>query len=142
MIGSRRSAGSAAETLQSVAYDADGRRLIGFFAASHGPSAPGILVAHESPGVTEHVKERALRLADLGYAAFVLDLFGVHDLDLDAARQHTTEVMATPGLMYTRANAALKVLASQPNVDPKRLGAVGFCLGGVVALELARHHAS
>lgn len=60
--------------LRPISYAVDGAQLTGFFADSSEPSAPGILVAHESPGVTEHVKGRAQRLAELGYAAFALGL--------------------------------------------------------------------
>jgi dienelactone hydrolase len=108
---------------------------------SNGKSAAGILVAHESPGITEHVKWRAEALAERGYVAFALDLFGARDLDLDEARRQSSLVMMTPGLMYARANAALTVLANQANVDSGRLAAIGFCLGGVTVLELARHGA-
>lgn len=128
-------------TLRRISYDVDGVTLEGFFAGASRRLAPGILVAHESPGLTEHIKERTRRLAEIGYAAFALDLFGAHDLDIERARRLSSEVMTTPGLMYARANAALKVLASQAGVDPQRLAAIGFCLGGVVALELARHNA-
>jgi dienelactone hydrolase len=129
-------------TLRTIAYQADGVRLIGLLAdGSNGNSAPGVLVAHESPGMTEHVKGRASALAEQGYVAFALDLFGAHDLDLEEARRHSSLVMTTPGLMYARANAALMVLANQTNVDSARLAAIGFCLGGITVLELARHGA-
>lgn len=129
-------------TLRSITYQAGDTKLMGFLAdGSNGRTAPGVLVAHESPGVTEHVKGRALRLAEQGYVAFVLDLFGAHDLALDEARRHSKAVMETPGLMFARANAALDVLADQAHVDPAQLAAVGFCLGGVTVLELARHGA-
>jgi dienelactone hydrolase len=128
--------------LQSLEYECDGVKLSGFLAdGSRGTPAPGILVAHESPGITQHVQGRTLALAQMGYVAFALDLFGKHDLDLDEARRQSSLVMSTPGLMYARANAALAALARQPTVDRERLAAMGFCLGGVTVLELARHGA-
>ena len=88
-------------TLRPIEYQADGVRLTGFLAdGSKGGPVPGVLVAHESPGVTEHVKERALALSEEGYVAFALDLFGAHDLTLEEARRHSSLVMTTPGLMY------------------------------------------
>jgi dienelactone hydrolase len=129
-------------TLHPIDYQVDGVPLKGYMAdGSKGNSAPGILVAHESPGVTEHVKGRTRALAEQGYVAFALDLFGAHDLDLEEARRQSSLVVRTPGLMYARANAALEVLASQATVDSARLAAIGFCLGGVTVLELARHGA-
>jgi dienelactone hydrolase len=128
--------------LQSLDYRCDGVTLTGYLAdGSGGKAAPGILVAHESPGITKHVQARTLALAALGYVAFALDLFGKHDLDMEEGRRHTALVVRTPGLMYARANAALAVLARQPAVDRERLAAIGFCLGGVTVLELARHGA-
>lgn len=129
-------------TLRPIEYEVDGTRLIGLLAdGSRRRTVPGVLVAHESPGVTEHVKGRALRLAERGYVAFALDLFGGHDLALEDARRHSSLVVNTPGLMFARAHAALGVLAAQEHVDASRLGAIGFCLGGATVLELARHGA-
>lgn len=128
--------------LQPIEYGSDNLKMTGYFAdGARGRKAPGVLVAHESPGVTDHVKSRAERLADEGYVAFALDLFGGRDLPLDIARQKSAEVMNTPGLMFARANAALGVLAQHKFVDAARLAAIGFCLGGVTVLELARHGA-
>jgi dienelactone hydrolase len=129
-------------TLQPIEYEVDGTRLTGLLAdGSQGRTVPGVLVAHESPGVTEHIRGRALRLAEHGYVTFALDLFGGHDLPLEDARRHSTLVVNTPGLMFARADAALRVLAAQERVDASRLAAIGFCLGGATVLELARHGA-
>jgi len=46
-------------------------------------------------------------------------------------------LLSNPHLLRTRALAALKVLGTDPRVDPKRLAAIGFCLGGTTVLELA-----
>ena len=128
-------------TLQAIEYHAD-IPLRGLLAdGSNGRRVPGVLVAHESPGLTPHIRERTLALAAEGYVAFALDLFGVPDLSLEQAREHTGLVRTTPGLMHARARAALQVLERHGYVDAARLGAVGFCLGGAVALELARHRA-
>lgn len=123
-------------------YHVDGVTLTGFFAdgAARG-RAPGILVAHEAPGVGEHVKQRAGMLAECGYVAFALDMYGQANLPLDEAREHSHRIMADAALMRRRARAALDVLAAHPHCDSTRLAAVGFCLGGAVALELARDRA-
>jgi dienelactone hydrolase len=129
-------------TLREMRYQADGVALTGFLAdGSGGRPAPGVLVAHEAPGLTEHAKGRALALAEQGYVALALDLYGARDLDLEEAFRQSVQVMTTPGLMYARANAALEALSDQACVDAGRLAAIGFCLGGVAALELARHGA-
>lgn len=129
-------------TLSPIDYHTDNLRVTGYLAdGSKGRRAPGILVAHESLGITARVKERALALAEQGYVAFALDLFGKQDFDLEEARRQTAPCFETPGLLYARAAAGLEILASQANVDTARLAAIGFCLGGVTVLELARHGA-
>lgn len=100
--------------------------------------APGVLVAHEAIGMNDHVKGRAERLANLGYVALVLDLYGAAELDLPTAQKMSAELMRTPGLLLTRAMAGLEVLARHPGADADRLAAIGFCQGGSTVLELAR----
>ena len=125
--------------VRDIEYAVDGVALTGILAEPTGAApAPGILIAHEAPGVTEQVRERARRLAEAGYVAFALDLYGERGLPLEQARAHAQRLMADAALMRRRARAALEVLASQPKCDRGRLGAIGFCLGGIVALELAR----
>ena len=61
-----------------AAYDADGAHMIGQYVVDDGTSArrAGVLVCHEGPGLTEHTKKIAARLASLGYAAFAMDYHG------------------------------------------------------------------
>jgi dienelactone hydrolase len=129
--------------LRPIAYRVGGVELTGYLAdGSNGGTVPGVLLAHESTGVSEHIKRRAVRVAELGYVAFVLDLFGAHDLDVQGDGRRLTSLMfETPGLMFERAGAALELLAAQDHVDAARLAAIGFCLGGITVLELARHRA-
>jgi dienelactone hydrolase len=125
--------------LERLDYEEGGVRLGGWLAdGSGGKAAPGVLVAHEAPGVGAHVKARAERLAERGYVALALDLYGGEGFSLDEARALHQQMMETPGLMVRRAMAALDALQDRPCVDPDRLAAVGFCQGGITALELAR----
>src|ERR1044072_5788468 len=64
--------------LQPIRYEASGKAYTGFLAdgSGGGGPAPGLLVIHEGGGLTEHTKGRALRLAELGFVAFAMDLFG------------------------------------------------------------------
>lgn len=113
--------------------------MTGYLAdGSAGKRVPGVLVAHEALGVNDHVKARAQALAELGYVAFALDLYGEASLSLEAARARHTELMAAPGAIFRRASAALQVLASHQSSDDDRLAAIGFCQGGITSLELAR----
>lgn len=124
---------------QDLHYTFGGLKMSGFFACgSGGTPVPAVLVCHEAVGINDHVRTRAKRLADLGYAAFALDLYGAEGLPRDEAIARHIELMTTPGLMLNRARAALACLMGQPGVDQDRVAALGFCQGGITSLELAR----
>jgi dienelactone hydrolase len=133
--------------LQPIGYEASGRTYTGFLAdGSGGGRAPGMLLIHEAGGLTDHIKARAARLAEAGYIAFAMDLFGP---DLEPPAPGRPETMAAPQALVrqlrddvaefrARVAAALGVLQAHPHVDPARLAAIGYCLGGAAAIELAR----
>jgi dienelactone hydrolase len=108
----------------------------------HG-TRPGVRVFHEWTGLQPFEKERADRLARLGYAAFAADVYGkgVRAKDREEAARLSGIYKSDRKLMRARAAAALDVLKSQKRVDATRLAAVGYCFGGTVALELARSRA-
>lgn len=122
-----------------LSYDVGGRTHTGYLARpSGGAGGPGVLVIHGGGGLSAHARERADRLAALGYIAFAADLFG-HKVDgLEHAQSLTRQLTSNWQDMRLRAIAALDVLRRQPGVDSDRLAAIGFCFGGQVALELAR----
>jgi dienelactone hydrolase len=125
--------------LQAIDYAANGRSYRGFLAdGSGGRPAPGILVAHEGGGLTDHPKGRAERLAELGYVAFALDLFGDQAPTLDDKMALVRSLRADIAELRARAAAALEVLTGHDNVDSARLAAIGFCFGGSAMIELAR----
>jgi len=101
---------------------------------------PGIVVVHEWWGITKHMHDEARRLAGQGYTAFVADMYGDaktadNPKDADAL---SASVMKNPHAMETRFNAAREELAKQPTVDRGRIGAMGYCFGGAVVLNMAR----
>jgi dienelactone hydrolase len=128
---------------QHIKYSCDGTVLSGYLAeaAASDKPAPAILLAHEAPGMSQLMRDRADALARLGYVAFALDLHGATGFDQDEARRRHLELMETPSLIHDRAHAALDLLADQPSVDATRIGAVGFCQGGITVMELARSRA-
>jgi len=126
-------------SLQPVPYDCEGTTLTGYLAMPMSDQpVPGVLVAHEAVGVSDHVKSRAAALADIGYAAFALDMYGSVPSSPEESNGLHTELFDVPGLLLNRANAGLRTLAAQPGVDSSRLAAIGFCQGGITVLELAR----
>ncbi|WP_068876402.1 MULTISPECIES: dienelactone hydrolase family protein [unclassified Phenylobacterium] len=124
-----------------VAYSAENVEFIGtvFAPTGSGPAA-GVLVAHESNGITRHTLDAAERLAGLGFVALAVDYQGggVSLTDRDEMMRRYAWFMADPSHIRTRLAAALDVLLAQPRVDPSRVAAVGYCYGGTAVLELAR----
>ena len=125
---------------QTVAYHQDGTVFEGYLAYDDLSRArrPGVLVVHEWWGLNDYAKERARQLAALGYVALAADMYGQGAVtgDPQEAAKWSGELKGKP-VLRARAQAALKVLAENPLVDPRRLAAIGFCFGGTTVLELA-----
>ncbi len=101
---------------------------------------PGVLVCHEWWGNNEYSESRAKQLAQLGYVAFALDLYGKGKSTTDPkqASEWMGALTADPKNLRERAAAGLAVLADNPRTDATNLAVIGYCMGGTVALELAR----
>ena len=116
---------SGDETVNGILYTPQGK----------GPF-PALVVIHEWWGLDDWIKEEASKLADQGYAALAIDLYrGKVAKTPDEAH----EIMR--GVPGDRAHrdllAATAFLRSQKNVDPKRVGSMGWCMGGGYSLDLA-----
>jgi dienelactone hydrolase len=124
----------------NITYEVDGTTLTGYRAddETRGPHRPGVLVVHQGRGLADHTRERARMLAELGYVAFALDMFGETPADMQHAMKLLHKLGSDPPLLRKRALAGLDQLRMQANVDRSRLAAIGYCFGGVVVLELAR----
>jgi dienelactone hydrolase len=101
---------------------------------------PGVLVVPEWWGKNEYIKQRAKQMAEQGYVAFAVDMYGDGKVTTDPAQagQWAGAFYKDGALMRNRALAGLNVLRSQPNIDKSKIAAIGFCFGGTVALELGR----
>jgi dienelactone hydrolase len=127
---------------ETCTYTDAGTRLQGFLAYDEKVSGkrPGVLVMPEAFGLGKNAKNRAQRLAELGYVALGGDPFGdgKEFTDLQDAIKVAGALMADPAKFRARARAGIDKLASLPQVDATRLAAMGYCMGGTFALELAR----
>ncbi|GAA5513787.1 hypothetical protein Dcar01_02534 [Deinococcus carri] len=126
-----------AEELQFRAGD---RTLSGYLArpAVQREAAPGVLVLHEIFGLTDAMRAVADRLARAGYVALAVDLFAGQNRAVCMSRMLAgtfLHPLEHQGVRDTR--RALEVLGGLPGVDPARLGAIGFCLGGSLAVAMA-----
>jgi dienelactone hydrolase len=125
-----------------VELDHDGTHLRGYAALpdSPGPS-PAVLVMHSALGIAYERNEiTARKLADLGCVAVCTDMYGAEHEGVsanDAGRAYA-DILATPEVQRARTVAWFEHVASRPDVDATRVAAIGFCYGGMTALELAR----
>ena len=133
----------AAVKTETVEYEHAGTKLKGFVAYDDAAPGkrPGVVVFPEWWGLNDYAKSRAKQLAGLGYVAFAADLYGdgkVIDLaHPDDAKGMATFLRSNQAVWRGRAQAAFQQLAARPNVDASKIAAIGYCLGGSTALQLA-----
>jgi dienelactone hydrolase len=101
---------------------------------------PGVLVVHEWWGHNEYARMRARMLAELGYTALAVDMYGdgkqaAHPQD---AGKFSGEVRKNLPLAKVRFDAARQLLVKHPTVNSGQIAAVGYCFGGAIVLEMAR----
>ncbi len=101
---------------------------------------PGVLVVPEWWGVNSYARRRARMLAELGYTAFVADMYGDGRVVTtpDDASKLSSEAMKNFDVAKARFMAAMEFLKKEPTVDPTRIAAIGYCFGGGVVLNMAR----
>lgn len=122
-------------------YFHDNARLQGFLAMDEGTQKkPAVIVAHDWSGCNEFAKNKAKMLADLGYIGFALDMFG--EGRVGATTEEKTALiqpfMTDRLLLQARIKAAFETVLEIPQVDTRRIAAIGFCFGGLCVLDLAR----
>lgn len=130
---------------EEISYSAGGVTMKGYVAwddAIEG-KRPGVLVVHEWWGHNDYPRKRADMLAELGYTALALDMYGEgrtaeHPAD---AEKFMMEVVGNLDTARARFDAALEWLKAHPTVDPARTAAIGYCMGGGVVLHMARYGA-
>ena len=106
----------------------------------HPPQAPraAVLVFPTIMNPTPSVIEKARSLASHGYLAFVADLYGRQPGSFDEAREYALAIRQTPEMYRARLRAALQAVATLDAAEGLPIAAIGFCMGGQAALELAR----
>jgi dienelactone hydrolase len=131
---------NAKVTAQPVEYNHNGTVLEGYLAYDDAVKGkrPGVLVVHEWWGLNDYVRTRVSKLAELGYVAFALDMYGKGILteDPQEAKKLSGHLSGQP-IMRQRARAGLDILKNNSQVDPTRIAAIGYCFGGTTVLELA-----
>lgn len=108
--------------------------------SSHDQSRPAVLIVPTWMGLNDFVRQKADALAELGYVAYGVDLFGDGKVAQNAeeAQKLITPLVADRQLICDRLEMALQTVQSHPLVDPSKCAAIGFCFGGMSVLELAK----
>jgi carboxymethylenebutenolidase len=99
---------------------------------------PGVVVIHEAYGLNDNIKDITRRFAVNGYAALAVDLFNDRNRAICMARYMTAMLIGSverAGISDLK--TALTYLAAISEVDPQRIGAIGFCMGGGFAVAWA-----
>lgn len=104
------------------------------------PPRPAILIAHDWSGRNEFACAKAKILAEMGYIGFALDMYGNGRI---GASTHEKKALMEPLvndrlLLRERIRAAYDAVIGMPEVDNNQIGIIGFCFGGLCALDLAR----
>lgn len=126
---------------EEVRYSVGETQLTGYFAfPRNARQAPAVLVVHEWWGHNEYARKRADMLAQLGYVAFALDMYGDGKVTghPKEANAFMMEVVNNAEAAKARFDKGLELLKQHPAADPQKVAAIGYCFGGAVAMSMAR----
>ncbi len=127
---------------EEISYSVDGVVLKGYLAYDEAVvgQRPAVLVVHEWWGHNDYARRRARMLAEMGYTAFAVDMYGEGKQadHPDDAGKFMSEVLENMETGAARFNAALELLKNHETTDPERVAAIGYCFGGGVVLHMAR----
>jgi dienelactone hydrolase len=127
---------------RTIEYTVEGTLLEGYFVwddSWDGPR-PAVAVAHTWAGRGEFECGKARKLAEQGYVGFALDMYGKGILGTGPEENAAlmNPLLEDRALLQKRINGAIECLREQPQVNAAQVAAMGFCFGGLCALDLAR----
>jgi dienelactone hydrolase len=127
---------------ESVSYSADTVTLNGFVAYDQNSTEkrPVVLIVHEWWGPGDYVRSRAKQLAEMGYLAMAVDMYGNGRMgnNPQEAGALATPFYTNPQLTKSRFDAALNKIKTYPQADTANIAAIGYCFGGTVVLNVAK----
>jgi dienelactone hydrolase len=126
---------------KEVVYSSGTTELKGFIAyPATTEKRPAVIVVHEWWGHNDYARARAKQLADMGYVGFAIDMYGNGKVAShpDDAKKFMMEAMGNMDEAAKRFDAAKALIASDPRVDGSKVAAIGYCMGGAIALHMAR----
>jgi dienelactone hydrolase len=127
---------------KEIEYQANDVTLKGYYVFDNAimEKRPGVLVAHDWSGRNQFACDKAKKMAELGLVGFALDLYGNAEVfeSKEEKMAHMKPLMENRKLLARRMLCALDTIKKLEPVDKKRIGAIGFCFGGLAVLDLAR----
>jgi len=127
---------------EELKYAVGDDRFTGYLAYDDATSGerPGVLVVHEWWGQNAYARKRAEMLAELGYTALAVDMYGEGKVadHPDDAKKFMQAVVSNMPVAEQRFNTAKTLLQNHPTVDGEQLAAIGYCFGGGIVLHMAR----
>jgi dienelactone hydrolase len=127
---------------EAVTYTADTITAKGFVTYDENKQGkrPAVLVVHEWWGLGDYVRGRAKQLAELGYIAMAVDMYGNGRTGEDPQSAQTLAMpfYQNPALTKSRLDAAIAKLKTYPQTDTANMAAIGYCYGGFVVLNAAK----
>lgn len=132
----------ASASKKDFTYQVEGVDHIGHIASGvkKGEKKPAVIIVHEWWGHNDYARSRADKLADLGYVAMSIDMYGegqqaAHPKDAGAFAKKT---MSNFNLAKKKFTKAIEILKKRDDVDPNKISAIGYCFGGGVVLNMVR----
>lgn len=127
---------------ENITYTDDGVTMNGFivYDSNNTEKRPAVLVVHEWWGLNDYAKRRTRELANLGYIAMAIDMFGEGRTadNPDSAMKLAGPFYGNKEMAKARFDAALEKLRSYNQVDPGKIAAIGYCFGGAMVLNMAK----
>lgn len=127
---------------EEIEYTVNDQSFTGYLAYDNSIEGkrPGVLVVHEWWGHNEYARNRAEQLAEMGYTAFALDMYGTGKVTEhpEDAQKFMEEATSNPEQAKERFLKAKAILEGHPTTNPDRTAAIGYCFGGGVVLNMAR----
>ena len=127
---------------ENVTYSADNITMNGFIVYDENKTGtrPAVLVVHEWWGLNDYIKSRARQLAELGYIAMAVDMYGngkTADNPGDAGKL-AEPFYKNPQMAKARFDAALEKIKTYAQTDTSKVGAIGYCFGGAQVINMAK----